>query len=293
MIRLGFSVALMYDVTAPGADFIFNVQPAQTRQQQLVSERLVFNQPVLPQAHVDAVSRSRYLRLQAAPGQLSLNYEAVVDLHHHEADPADLAEIPIAQLPHPVLAFLCPSRYCESDRLQALAMTLFGSLPPGYARVVAIQNWVRSQLRFESNTSDSTTSACDSLARGAGVCRDFAHVMIAMCRALNLPARFATGFDYGADPALGPPDFHAYVEVYIGYRWYIFDPSGTAIPASFVRLATGRDASDAAFAMIFGNVTCYAPRISVQPLPDASGTLTLPSHTWRALSTDGMASLAH
>ena len=86
------------------------------------------------------------------------------------------------------------------------------------------------------------------------MCRDFAHLMIALCRAVNIPARFATGTDYGADPALGPPDFHAYVEVYLGDRWYIFDPSGTAIPMGFVRFGTGRDAADVAFATIFGGV---------------------------------------
>jgi transglutaminase-like putative cysteine protease len=291
-LRLGFSIALQYDVAAPGADFIFNVQPAQTRQQHLVHERLTLNQAILPQAHMDSVSRSQYVRLQAWPGTLTLNYRAVVDLFHHQADPMELGEIPVMQLPPAVLGFLCPSRYCESDRLQALAMAQFGQVSPGYQRVVAIRDWVRTQLRFEANTSDSTTSACDSLNRGAGVCRDFAHVMIGLCRALNIPARFATGFDYGADPALGPPDFHAYVEVYVGHRWYLFDPSGTAIPMSFVRLATGRDASDAAFAMIFGSVTCYAPIIHVAPQPNAQGILVTPEHTWRALSTDGMASLA-
>ncbi len=94
------------------------------------------------------------------------------------------------------------------------------------------------------------------------MCRDFAHLMIALCRALSIPARFTTGTDYGADPALGPPDFHAYVEVYLGRRWYIFDPSGTSIPMGFVRFGTGRDASDVAFATIFGNVVTHAPVVS-------------------------------
>ena len=85
-----------------------------------------------------------------------------------------------------------------------------------------------------------------------GVCRDFAHLMIALCRAVNLPARFTTGTDYGADPILGPPDFHAYVEVFLGGRWYIFDPSGTAIPMGFVRFGTGRDAADVAMREIAG-----------------------------------------
>ncbi len=89
----------------------------------------------------------------------------------------------------------------------------------------AIQNWVREHVTFVSNSTDSSTSAVDTLIEQVGVCRDFAHLMIALCRALSIPARFVTGTDYGADPALGPPDFHAYVEVYLNDRWYLFDPS--------------------------------------------------------------------
>ena len=112
--------------------------------------------------------------------------------------------------------------------------------------------------------------------------------MIAICRALSIPARFTTGIDYGADPALGPTDFHAYVEVYLDKRWYIFDPSGTAIPMGFVRLATGRDAADAAFATMFGGVSSSAPVISIEALPDDNGKLVLPAHINDALSTAGI-----
>jgi transglutaminase-like putative cysteine protease len=109
--------------------------------------------------------------------------------------------------------------------------------------------------------------------------------MIALCRAVNIPARFATGTDYGADPVLGPPDFHAYVEVYLGDRWYIFDPSGTAIPMGFVRLGTGRDAADVAIATIFGAVTAQPPVIRTQAVVDAAQGLVEPQHCEWALST--------
>lgn len=286
MIRIGFSVDLHYQVSAPGADFIFTVQAAITRQQRVLDERLSLNQPVHLRTHIDRVSRSRHLQLSAHPGPLSLHYDASVELEHHVADPAMLPEVPVRELPPPVLPFLMPSRYCESDHLQPLAMQLFGTLPLGCLRVLAIRDWVHRRLRFENGSSTSTTSARDTLAAGAGVCRDFAHVMIALCRALNIPARFTTGFDYGADPALGPPDFHAYVEVYLGGRWYLFDPSGTAIPMAFVRVACGHDASDAAFATIFGPVACQAPVIRVEALPDDLGRLRLPQHSALALSTD-------
>jgi transglutaminase-like putative cysteine protease len=110
--------------------------------------------------------------------------------------------------------------------------------------------------------------------------------MIALCRALSIPARFATGIDFGADPVLGPTDFHAYVEVFLGNRWYMFDPSGTAIPMGFVRFGTGRDAADVSFATIFGPVMTQAPRIQVAALSNMGGTWEQPRHRIEAISTD-------
>ena len=131
-----------------------------------------------------------------------------------------------------------------------------------------------------------TLAAVDTLIEQVGVCRDFAHLMIALCRAVNIPARFATGIDYGADPALGPTDFHAYVEAFLGDRWYIFDPSGTAIPMGFVRLGTGRDAADVSFATIFGTVQSAAPKIGIEAVANAQGNLIVPHHCDQAISTD-------
>lgn len=118
-----------------------------------------------------------------------------------------------------------------------------------------------------------------------GICRDFAHLMIALCRALNLPARFVTGTDYGADPALGPPDFHAYVEVYLSDQWYIFDPSHTTIPEGLVRLGTGRDAADVAFATIFGNIQSKAPFIRAVAVEDKKRGFSAPAPCQEALSS--------
>jgi transglutaminase-like putative cysteine protease len=110
--------------------------------------------------------------------------------------------------------------------------------------------------------------------------------MIALCRAVNIPARFSTGLDYGADPMLGPTDFHAYVEAFMGGRWYLFDPSGTAIPMGFVRLTSGRDAADSAYASIFGNVLPQRRRLLIEAVPGSDGVLREPRRTWQALSTD-------
>jgi transglutaminase-like putative cysteine protease len=287
MIRLRIALELGYDIAEPGCDFVFNIHAAHTQRQRVLSEVLNLSQTLQPQLEVDPATRNRYLRVQARPGPLKVSYEATIELQHHVAGPRDVAEVPVARLPLHVLSYIYPSRYCQSDRLHRFAMREFGTLWQGYGRVQAIRDWVLQHTAFTSNSSTSNTSAVDTLLETVGVCRDFAHLMIALCRAVNIPARFTTGIDYGADPALGPPDFHAYVEVYLGDRWYLFDPSGTAIPMGFVRFGTGRDAADVSFATIFGTVASGAPRISIEAVAGDDGRLVTPHHCAQALSTDG------
>ena len=286
MIRIQLQVQLNYEVDAPGADFVFNIHAAHTACQTIAAESLVLSQPVAAQIDTDPSTGNRYMRLSAMPGPLSLSYLATVDLAHHFANPADLPEVPVRYLPPEVIGYIYPSRYCQSDRLIKLAIREFGHLRQGHSRVQAIRDWVLQRVTFTSNTSNSNTSAVDTLIEQVGICRDFAHLMIALCRAVSIPARFATGTDYGADPSLGPPDFHAYVEVYLGDRWYIFDPSGTSIPMGCVRFGTGRDAADVAFATIFGSVRSQAPVIHAFAVEDASRNMLLPYHCREALSTD-------
>ncbi len=287
MIRLQLDLQLNYTIAAPGCDFIFNIHAALTPCQIVTGERLTLSQPVAPEMFSDAATGNRYCRLHAEAGPLHVGYQATIDVLHHAGTPSNIAEVPISRLPASVLHYIYPSRYCESDRLSKLAIREFGHLWQGYSRVQAIQNWVQQHVTFVSNTSNSNTSAIDTLIEQVGVCRDFAHLMIALCRALSIPARFVTGTDFGADPALGPPDFHAYVEVFLADRWYLFDPSGTAIPMGLVRVGTGRDAADVAFATIFGTVTSEAPHIQMQPVLDQQAGLVMPYRCLDALSTDG------
>lgn len=287
MVRLEFSTELGYEIFDNPCDFIFNIQAAYTPRQIVVNETLGFSQNVPYTTYTDPATQSRFLRLRANPGQLTMRYNATVELVHYEAHTGQLPELSPQDLPGEVLTYLYPSRYCQSDRLLTLASQEFGHLPLGYNRATAICDWVKRQVSFQGNTTNSNTSALDTIVDRVGVCRDFAHLMIALCRASNLPARMASGMDYGADLILGPPDFHAYVEVFLGDRWYIFDPSGTAIPMGFVRFATGRDAADIAFATIFGNVTAAQPVISIQAVPNSQGQLVVPQHVPYALSTDG------
>ena len=286
MIRIELQVELSYEIDEHGADFVFNIHAAHTLSQIISAESLVMSQAIVPQIHTDPVTGNRYMRLRAMPGELRLWYAATVDLTHHCAEPTQLAEVPVRRLPPEVIGYIYPSRYCQSDRLVKLAINEFGTLWQGHSRVQAIQDWVKRRVTFTSNSSNSNTSAVDTLIEQVGVCRDFAHLMIALCRAVNIPARFVTGTDYGAYPELGPPDFHAYVEAYLGDRWYIFDPSGTAIPMGFVRFGTGRDAADVAFATIFGGVKSQAPVIRASAVEDGSRGIVLPYHCREALSTD-------
>ena len=293
MVRLKFRIELKYEIADHASDFIFNVHAAETQCQALVTENFLVSQAVDVSLFTDPAHGNRYARLRANPGSLAVHYDATVDIAHHIASPESVQEVPIAQLPAEALAYIYPSRYCQSDRLHQFARAEFGGLRPGYWRVRAIQDWVHRHTRFVSGSSNATTSAVDTLIEQVGVCRDFAHLMIALCRALNIPARFATGIDYGSDPAFGPTDFHAYVEAFLGERWYLFDPSGMALPMGLIRLGTGRDAADVSFATIFGAVKASPPVIGIEGIEDAANGVNLPSACVDALSTDGGPAAQH
>lgn len=285
MIRFDLSVTLDYEVLAP-SDFVFVIQPTRTPYQRVTWETLAV-EPQVPyqeEGHGDPVNR--HLRVHAEPGHFQLRYDAIVDVVHHFALPADLREVPIGELPASVLQYIYPSRYCQSDRMLDVARQEFGTMTPGYERVEAIRQWVQSRTKFQVGSSNPGTSALETYSCGAGVCRDFAHLMITMCRALNIPARIATAVDYGADPALGPPDFHCYVEVYLGDRWYIFDPSGISPRMGLLRIGTGRDASEVAFATIFGTINWTMPKITIRAEGDENSGLVQPFRHDYAVSTD-------
>ena len=170
-----------------------------------------------------------------------------------------------------------------------MAWQQFGHLAPGYEQVDTVCAWVRERTRFQPGTSGIYTSALDTLNDCAGVCRDFAHVAISFLRALNYPARIVTGVDYGADPALGPPDLHCYLDVFLGDRWYLFDPTGISPLTGLVRIATGRDAADVSFATMFGQVRGTMPTVSFSAIEDIAAGIALPVPTTLAVSTASLA----
>ena len=284
MVRLKFDIELSYEIADYSSDFIFNIHAAQTPHQSLVSEQLHLSQPLTPVIYTDSTYGARYMRLKAATGSLTVRYAATVDIAHYFESPENLAEVPISQLPSDVLPYIYPSRYCQSDRMGRLATWEFAHFQPGYQRVLAIQDWVRRRTSFLPGSSNSNTSATDTLIDQAGVCRDFAHLMIALCRAMNIPARFVTGINYGINPKAGPIDFHAYVEVFLSYRWCCFDPSGISPPMGLVRLGTGRDAADTSFATVFGAVTSFAPAINIVARDDPANGFVVPHHCAEVVS---------
>jgi len=285
MIRLQFSIGLNYQIANQASDFIFNIHAARTPHQTVVAESMDITPPSAAPVFTDDICGTRFMRLKADPGMLTVRYAATVDINHLSESPTNIGEVPVAQLPPEALAYIYPSRYCQSDRLRRFAMREFGHLQQGYGRIQAIQDWVRQRTTFMTGSSNVSTSAIDTLVDQVGVCRDFAHLMIALCRAANIPARFVTGIDYGADPALGPPDFHAYVEVFLGDRWYLFDPTGISPPMGLVRIGTGRDAADVSFSTMFGQVLSSAPLIQIEALIDPDRGFLQPRHCEEALSS--------
>lgn len=284
MNRLRYRVFLSYDVLDETADFILNIEAARTARQHVVSETLEVSPTLAVQRYTDPGMANRLLRMRANRGLVSVHYEAVVDVDPSLDDPLALREVPVAELPFEVLPYLAPSRYAESDRLRAAALREFGHLTPGYCRVMAIRSWVQNHVQYLSQSSVETTSATDTLVQRVGVCRDFANLMVGLCRALNLPARFASSLDYGKNPSLGPPDFHAVVEVFLSDRWYVFDPSGVSIPTGLIRIGTGRDASDIPFAALFGAVLPSAPPV-IEVMAVTEDGHPMPTFTTKAIST--------
>lgn len=250
---------LAYEVRTP-AVFLLNVEAAALRSQKILNERLDLTPAVALDRHtLDA--GTRLVRAVVEPGTFTVDYEATVELDMHDADPSTITETPVAQLPLEVTPFLNPSRYCQSDRLARFAHREFADLDPGHQRVTAICNWIYEHVDYLSGSTDAETSAYDIMVQRAGVCRDFAHLGIAFCRALAIPTRFASCYAW----QLQPQDFHAVFECYLDGAWYLFDPTRKAALQGIVRIGVGRDAADAAFATIHGDAVMTQMQVSIQP----------------------------
>ena len=257
-----FSVAsdLNYEVKKPSV-FVLNVEAAALRRQRVLSESLNLTPALAVDRYVEAESGTRLVRVSVEPGPFSVSYRGDIELNMIDEDPGAVAETPIAELPLEIVHYLNPSRYCESDLLARFANREFGGLPPGHSRVTQICNWIYENVDYVAGSSDAETSAYDTMVLRAGVCRDFAHLGIAFCRALTIPARFASCYAWQLDP----PDFHAVFEAYLDGEWYLFDATRQAALQGLVRIGVGRDASDAAFATIHGEIEFKGMTIAIEP----------------------------
>lgn len=249
---------LEYEVSNP-AHFLFNIEAAFHAGHEVQQERLTITPSMKVRNFHDERSGNRFFRLDAPKGVLTVNYHARV-LLNADPVPLHLDETPVTAVPDEVLHYLLPSRYCESDSLNRVAQQLFGKLPPGLQRVRAIENWIYESVEYCPGWTGSTTTAQDVFVQRVGVCRDFAHLGITLCRALNIPARLVVGYVHFQQP---PQDFHALFEAWLDGRWVLFDATRSAPIDRLVRIGSGRDAKDVAFATIFGNVALRRMEITV------------------------------
>jgi transglutaminase-like putative cysteine protease len=279
MSLIAVSSELAYQVNAP-TDFLFNVAAAQTNHQSVRSEKISLTPEVPYEVSHIGDEHNRVLRLRVDQGPFTLAYQAEINLTPEIDNPPAIEEARYAELPSEVLPYLNPSRYCESDRLVRFAQQEFGNLDPGFSRVTAVCNWIHQFRDYVAGTTDARTSACDVLVQRTGVCRDYAHLAIGLCRALCIPARYVSGYAVG----LEPPDFHGFFEAYLGNHWYLFDATQMAPTNGLVRIGTGRDAADASFAIIIGAAVFQHMKVTAQELTD--DIPDQPSENEPAVSTD-------
>jgi transglutaminase-like putative cysteine protease len=208
-------------------------------------------------------------RLTLSPGRSRIHYQAEVEVPAGVDEAATTAVQPaVADLPDDVLHFTLASRYCESDRLANTAWALFGGIPTGWTRAQAVIDWVHQNVAFTHGSSNSTTSATQTYVQRRGVCRDFAHLAVAFLRALNIPARYCFGYlpDIDVVPIPEPMDFAAWLEAYIGDRWYTFDPRNNQRRTGRVVIGRGRDALDIAMLTSYGSAPLTAMRVAAEPV---------------------------
>jgi transglutaminase-like putative cysteine protease len=253
LIRLGYDIELeiFQPLTVVG---VLNVHPS--RVADLLEPDRVQVSPSIPVEEYDDTFGNRGTRLLAPPGILRLSNSTLIQ-DSGLPDPVDsnAAKIPVEELPSETLQFLLPSRYCQVDsELGDMAWRLFGNITGGWACVQAICDWVHNNVTFGYQYARPTKTATDVSAERTGVCRDFQHLAITLCRSMNIPARYATGYlgDIGVPPVPCPMDFSAWFEAYIGHRWWTFDARHNVPRIGRVLMATGRDAADVAITTSFG-----------------------------------------
>ncbi len=253
IIRAGYRIA--FECMAPTPMLLqLNVHPS--RHDDLLSPDIVSTSPAIPmETYIDSFD-NRVTRVEAGPGLVTFSSDFLIrDSGQPEATPEDAPLTPVTKLPVDVLRFLLPSRYCDSDVVGDFAWSQFGSeTGSGAGLVQAICDFVHGHIRFDYQRADSRRAASDGLREGVGVCRDFAHLAIALCRCMNVPARYCAGYlgDIGVPVNPDPMDFSGWFEAFVNGQWYSFDARHNVPRIGRVVMAYGRDAADAALSSSFG-----------------------------------------
>jgi transglutaminase-like putative cysteine protease len=279
-MKFNISAQLEYVINS-ASTLVLNIHALRSQQQTVLQETFTVD----PQVKIEEISsvggENRLIRLDVPEAcHLKISYSAVVDNSCQVTDHRKVEEMPVSQLSPDIIPYLYPSRYCQSDKLYRLADHMFGDIDTPFAQVMALTNWIRNNVLYLSGSTNSQTSAYDTVTEQAGVCRDFAHLGIALCRALTIPARYFTGYAYKLKPA----DFHACFEAYLGGQWVLFDATGLAPLNGMVKIATGRDAADAAVASIFGDAYGTVMNISCELADDNFEPYFYPSGKFEGLS---------
>jgi transglutaminase-like putative cysteine protease len=264
-IGCGFTYAAGIDTPV-----IFQVRPIESARILLEGEKWSSEPAMMTHGYTDLYGNP-CTRAVLPVGRSSFGYEAVATVPDATEDADEGApELPPEQLPDDTLIYTLPSRYCLPDVLGNEAWTRFGALPPGYRRVQAICDYVNGHLTFQYGSSTATSTAADVNAAGRGVCRDFTHLAISFCRALNIPARYVFGYlpDMDVPPDPAPMDFAAWMEVWLGDRWWTFDPRNNMRRKGRIVIGRGRDASDVAMATTFGGPLLEVMTVQAEEVPD-------------------------
>ncbi|TMB87907.1 MAG: transglutaminase family protein [Chloroflexi bacterium] len=250
-LRVGCEFA--YDVSAP-TPVTVQVRPRSDARHRLITEAWATT-PQLPVDEYHDFYGNPVKRLVMPAGALVLKYDATCAVPDEpDPDGSGALQVPVEELPGEILHFTLPSRYCLSDQLMGTAWDLFSGTGPGGARVQAICDWVHDNIKFQYGTSNPLTTAMDVFTARIGVCRDFAHLAISFCRAMNIPARYVFGYlpDIYVPVPPEPMDFAAWMEVWLADRWWTFDPRNNQRRVGRVLIGRGRDALDVAMLTTFG-----------------------------------------
>ncbi len=271
-LQLRFGCALEFELTQP-TPMIILLNVHHSRASDLEHPDLLTTSPSVAITSYRDGFGNWCSRLVAPKGRFAVGATGVIrDDGVADEVALDAVQHPIESLPSDVLTFLLPSRFCENDLMVETAWSLFGQSPPGWPLVQAICDHVHQSIVFGYGDSRPTRTAYETLADKRGVCRDFAHLAIAFCRAMNVPARYCTGYisDVGQPPPYDPMDFAAWIEVYLGGAWRVFDPRNNAPRVGRVLIATGRDAADVPLTHSFGLNTLSDFRVWIAPVEEGN-----------------------